>query len=293
MNSEKNIFVVGYGSNLNLEDFSSFTNSQGYFGDYLDYYKHVVIPDYKLVFNVESVSRKGGVLNIEYSVGYITYAILFKTNKEGLKLLRKKEGVPFKYQEKRIHVLDNEGYEYSALTYIVPDDRTCDFIAPHKSYLDICLKGYRDFALGNGEINLAKASVNDELKPLEALFCYGTLMREEKRFPLIKDMGIYSSIIGYCQIGHLTTNGLYPALNIETEAEYGIQGDFFCFKDISKVIEITDKIEGFNGYGKKNNLFRRSYTLIDIGGSLRESWIYVSEKKFNTKIKAWRDYNNK
>ena len=80
MSFKNDILIVAYGSNLNLNDFDSFAKSQGYFGKYLEYFKHVIIPDYKLVFNINSLSRRGGVLNIKYSIGFITEAIIFKTN---------------------------------------------------------------------------------------------------------------------------------------------------------------------------------------------------------------------
>ena len=293
MRVENDILIVAYGSNLNLNDFDNFAKSQGYFGTYLKYFKKVMIPDYKLVFNVNSLSRKGGVLNIKYSIGFLTQAVIFKTNEVGIKILKIKEGVPFKYQLKQIYVIDDRGKEFSALAFVVPNERTFNFVAPHKRYLDICLKGYKDFNLSYGKINLIKASLNHEIKPLDSLFCYGTLMREEIRFPLIKDRGIYNSITGYCKIGYLSTNGLYPALNINTEINKKTKGDFFQFKNISQVIKITDKIENFYGYKSKNNLFKRSYTKIDVEGKSKSSWIYVADMSFKTKIKDWKDYKKK
>ena len=51
-------------------------------------------------------------------------------------MLRKK-GVPNKYEEKEIVVIDNEGNEILARTYIVTDLRE-KFVAPNIEYLSIC-----------------------------------------------------------------------------------------------------------------------------------------------------------
>ena len=67
-------------------------------------------------FRRYSRNRNGGVLNIQNSIGHVTRAGLFSVNDTGLRMLRKR-GVPNKYEEKEIVVIDNEGNEILARTY--------------------------------------------------------------------------------------------------------------------------------------------------------------------------------
>ena len=108
--------VVAYGSNLCSEDWDRFVARNGIDGECLNFEEVVTIPDYKLVFNTASRSRNGGVLNIQKAKGYVVPAGLFSVNQTGLELLRRKEGVPFKYLEENISVIQYDGSEISALT---------------------------------------------------------------------------------------------------------------------------------------------------------------------------------
>ena len=112
--------VVAYGSNLCGQDWSSFATRNGIDVECLQFEEVVTIPDYKLAFNTASRTRNGGVLNITKSTGHIVQAGLFSVNQVGLELLRRKEGVPFKYLEENISAIRFDGSEVSAVTYIVP-----------------------------------------------------------------------------------------------------------------------------------------------------------------------------
>ena len=77
-------YVLSYGSNLNIADWTQYCQRQGKFGKYLKFIEVVKIPDYRLVFDKYSQTREGGVLNIRHAVGYVVEAGLFETNDEGL-----------------------------------------------------------------------------------------------------------------------------------------------------------------------------------------------------------------
>ena len=41
-------------------------------------------------------------------------------------------------------------------------------------------------------------------------------------------------------------------------------GDYFVSDNIGSLLDETDAIEGFYGFGNKNNLFRRTYIDVDV-----------------------------
>ena len=70
----------------------------------------------------------------------------------------------------------------------------------------------------------------------------------------------------------------------------------FVSKDIASLLSITDQIEGFNGFGSQNNLFRRTCVDVDVGGGRpRSAWVYVRNTEFDTKVldNDWRSFQGK
>ena len=283
--------VVAYGSNLCSEDWTDFATRNGIKGECLQFEEVVTIPDYKLNFNTGSRTRNGGVLNIIKSTGHIVEAGLFSVNQIGLELLRRKEGVPFKYLEENISAIRFDGSEVSAVTYIVPPERCESYVEPHPTYLQTCLDGYAAYDIGTGD--LTRAANNQTTDPLSALFSYGTLMRDESRFPIISKYGINCVLMGQI-FGRLTTNGAYPALNLNQEGY--AWGDYFVSNDIGSLLSETDQIEGFRGFGCVGNLFRRTCVEVDVGGvGQRFSWVYVMDSSLELDVSQndWRAYKSK
>ena len=282
--------VVAYGSNLCGQDWSSFATRNGIDVECLQFEEVITIPDYKLAFNTASRTRNGGVLNITKSTGHIVKAGLFSVNQVGLELLRRKEGVPFKYLEENISAIRFDGSEVSAVTYIVPSERCESYVEPHPSYLQICLDGYEAYDIGSEGLMLA--ANNQAIEPLTSLFSYGTLMRDESRFPTISKYGVNCALMGQI-FGRLTTNGVYPALNLDEEGY--AWGDYFVSNDIGSLLLDTDRIEGFRGFGCDGNLFRRTCVEVDVGGiGQRFSWVYVMDSSLDLDIfkNDWRSYNS-
>ena len=283
--------VVAYGSNLCGEDWNRFASRNGIDGKCLNFEEVVTIPDYKLVFNTASRSRNGGVLNIQKAKGYVVPAGLFSVSQTGLELLRRKEGVPFKYLEENISVIQYDGSEIAALTYIVPPEGCEPYVEPHPDYLQVCLDGYN--AYGMDTEDLLRASKNQLAKPLTALFAYGTLMRNESRFATALKHGINCALVGQI-FGRLTTNGSYPALNL-CEDGYA-WGDYLVSDNITSLLTDTDLIEGFLGFGQEGSLFRRTCVEVDVGGvGQRFSWVYVMNSKLDLDIISndWRAHRSK
>ena len=111
MSYKFNHLILAYGSNLNQHDWGKFCRRHGYPVDILQFEETVKIPDYKLVFDWYSSSRKGGAANIKRAVGYYVEAVLFSTNDQGIQALRQKEGHPYAYHETEVIALKNDGSE--------------------------------------------------------------------------------------------------------------------------------------------------------------------------------------
>ena len=291
MKNELKFPIVAFGSNTNLDDLERYALSNGYQADCVQFSKLVKVPDHKLAFTKYSYGRGGGVLDLLHSIGNITSAALLYTNELGLEMLRKKEGVPSHYVEQEITVIDDEGREIQALTYTVKPNRRKAFVPPSERYLKICEEGFEK--LGICTDHLFKAAENKYIEPWPALFTYGTLMRGEDRFPLIRKHGLICALTAF-SFGSLSTNGQYPALNLKGTGFS--RGDYFVSEDISSLLRLTDQIEGFHGFGSPHNLFRRTCVPVDIGGTgQRLAWLYVRDEEFDPKLihNDWRSYLGK
>ena len=281
--------IVAFGSNLNALDFNEYASKRGSNGECLRFICPVKIPDYKLVFNASSIGRKGGVLNIEKSLGCVTDAGLFSATDEGLSILRRKEGVPRKYEEIQIVVIGPEGQEIKALTYIVPEKRSEGYVCPHPEYLEICEKGLESRGIYDLK-NLHSAARNEAVEPLSTLFSYGTLMRGQSRFSTVKRHGLNSAMMAQCR-GTLSTNRNYPALNLGLNG--CVRGDYFWSQNISALLNETDQIEGFFGFGLSKNLFRRTIAEVCTGRRIETVWTYVMDRKLAETVpnNDWRTYD--
>jgi hypothetical protein len=59
------------------------------------------------------------------------------------------------------------------------------------------------------------------------------------------------------------------------------------------LLSVTDQIEGFKGFGSKENLFRRTCVPVDVGGKgQRFAWVYVRDEEFDTQLlqNDWRAF---
>ena len=283
--------VVSYGSNTDLYDLDIYAKRNGFPENRFNFESVVRVPDYKLAFDTYSKNRGGGVLNIQPSIGHAIEACLFSTDRIGLEILRKKEAVPYKYEEKPIIVIDKDGAEISAITYIVKPELRGPHCAPSEEYLQICAIGYKQYYIDSD--NLLLAAKNEPQVPVSALFAYGTLMRGEERFPVIQQTGLSCALTGVCP-GTLSTNGNFPALNLGSE--YFSKGDYFVSNDISVLLRKTDAIEGFYGFGSENNFFRRTCLDVDAGGlGPRPAWVYTMDTQLDKNIETndWRDYKGR
>ena len=288
MEKEFKFPIVAFGSNTNLDDFNRYALARGYPPGCLKFARLVDVPDHKLAFTKYSKNRNGGVLDLLHSVGHVTTVALFYANETGLEILRRKEGVPLHYVEKKITVIDAGGGEIQAITYVVAPNKRERFVRPSEEYLKVCKEGFQKLGIYTAE--LEAAAEDKPIERLPAVYTYGTLMRGEPRFEAIANFGLSCALTAFC-FGTLSTNGLYPALNLEGKGFS--RGDYFVSNDIAKLLSVTDQIEGFKGFGSKENLFRRTCVPVDVGGlGQRFAWVYVKDDEFETKLlkNDWRAF---
>ena len=281
--------IVAYGSNLDAEDWKAYCERNDADPNCLQFEDVVIIPGYKLTFDTASRSRGGGVLNIAPGDAHVTYAGLYSTNDEGLCLLRRKEGVPHRYEEVEVSVIKHDGSEIRALTYSVPQHRSEGYVRPSKSYLRICKQGYE--SIGIDTQPLLDAADNIPLDPLRGVFTYGTLMRGERNFPSVQARGVEVALMGQI-FGQLSTNGSFPGLDLSVQNF--AWGDYFVSKGIEKLLADLDIIEGFKGYGNPSNFYRRTCVWVDVGAvGQRLAWVYVRDEPFDTLLMSndWRALN--
>ena len=291
MNFKREYNVVAYGSNLNADDWEQYCYRNNFSSNCLEFKEVVRIPDYQLTFDKRSRSRHGGVANIRPALGYVVEAVLFTTNEEGLNILRRKEGCPRVYEERELVAIKSDGTEVSTKAYIVPQSRSEGYVKPSRSYYEVCKKGYASYGLS--QVQLEQAANGEKLTPLSALFTYGTLMRGESRHHTIADADMHKrntrcALTGKVK-GCLTTNGDFPGLQLQ---KGGVSnGDWFLFENIEKILRTTDQIEGFQGFGAKNNFFTRTCIEVDTGGFEPSwAWVYVHPKSLGYPITSndWR-----
>ena len=284
--------VLAYGSNLDSDDWDKFVRNRAQSAVHFKPKYRVFIPDYVLTFDKYAETRGGGVANIDRRKGCVVEAMLFETNAEGLRLLRKKEGYPNPqhYDEKEIIAIREDGSEVTAKAYIYKEGCSDKkFVKPSETYLNICRKGYKKHGLWLEP--LETAAKGNSSYHLDSLFVYGSLMRGESRYSALSSKQIHSVVSGHI-FGSLTTNGKFPGLDLRVEGNF-TKGEFFTFDNFSEVISETDKIEGFYSFGDPRNLFRRTCVLVDVGSfSQKLAWVYVYDGSLGASVfrNDWRLY---
>ena len=279
-------YYFGYGSNLNLAE----AETKGVTQNMLVPYKKVRLPDERLVFNFYSPSRDCGALNIEPAKGNYVEGYLFEVQSEdGWRALDHKEGHPNYYCREKVTVLDEDCQEIEALTYRVVPERISNFLAPNEEYLDICRQGRIRFGLLTEELELAARNIKP--KKCNAIFVYGTLMTGEIREAAWDKIKIETRRTDY-MYGTLYDYESYPGMVLNTQGV--IKGELVRTENIETALPIFDQIEGFESFGRKDNLFRRSLAKPLIGDEhCNLAWVYLTNRTSVQKIRPLYDWRNK
>lgn len=264
-------FYFAYGSNLNLGELKAVCADAGLDGDAVEPVAAAWLPDMSLVFDYYSTSRGGGALNVRTVKGSLVSGYLLRLSPDAWRLIDRKEGHPAYYRRTSVTVLVEGGAYVPAATYIVTPERAQCFVPPTQDYLAICEDGRRQ--LGVETRSLRRASEGQGASLLDSLFCYGTLMRGESRFPAIASKRLRCALLAQTP-GRLLDCGTYPGLLPDVDTD--VQGDFFRSRRISDLLDELDWIEGFAGFGGSDNLFRRTIRPVHVGdGRVRYAWVYL------------------
>lgn len=305
--------LVGYGSNLNQDDYRKHS---AYKKD-LKAVGKGLITDASLVFDKFATKRAGGVLSLQDNPGAVTPCVLFEVDETDLATLKRKEGgydfVPCIVQYD-CPVTGKTG-ELVAGTFITANPGR--FQEPSQTYLDVVCDGYEAFGLDDRAVKqAAKREESGFNKQNHNIFAYGTLGRGESRENVMKTDGLIQVALAEFLQGNLyeCESGEYPCL-IQAEEMNDftrVQGDLWSSKAryIPELISRLDRVEGCNqmrldelrsfvqremANGKTpeeacaiaqrllenaihQSLYRRLLVTVDFDGRPRSAWIYFYQR---------------
>lgn len=199
-----------YGSNLNAADWTRWCTERGVDPAIIQPIGIGYLPDHDLAFRYRSRSRRGGVLDVVARRGQLVPGVLFSLSANALDALDVKEGRGTAYDRSEISVLRDDGSEVRALTYrVLKPER---FVAPHPEYLGIVRDGLAGHGLSPDQLNEAAADSRPTLIT-DLFFFYGTLMRGESRFSIIRDLDP-SLVLMSETFGRLVDCGPFPGLEM-------------------------------------------------------------------------------
>ena len=269
-----------YGSNLNQQDFDDRCSKQRIPQGLLKFHSKANLPDFDLAFSYRSKTRNGGVLDIKPRTGQLVPGVLFEVDNDGWDAMDKKEGAPRVYERVAVEVLNERGESLEAVTYAVCKSRKEAFVQPHPRYVGIVRKGLDDWNIGDAQLN-AVAEDNESECP-NGFFFYGTLLRGEPRFHILRPFGLECTIMAET-FGRLWDLESFPALVDTGSLEQLVQGDFVRLQKPEQAIHQLDQIEGFNGFGMPNSLYRRTFVGVSVGdGRVRHGWTYCLADRART-----------
>jgi gamma-glutamylcyclotransferase (GGCT)/AIG2-like uncharacterized protein YtfP len=270
-NMTKQLYFA-YGSNLNIAEFEQWCISRGYPSQLLKFVRRASLREFELAFSYRSSSRRGGVLDIRERRGSVVPGVIFEVAEEGWGTLDQKEGAPGCYDREDVVVFDESGEMHRATTYRVSADRAEAYVVPAPGYVEVVQQGLESWEIS--DTHLLAAAKGESLQCPDGFFVYGTLMRGESRFDVLKRYGLECVLLAETE-GQLLDLGLFPGLTHDGSSDSHVQGEFVRLRNLEAALAALDEIEGFRGYGKPGSLYRREQIPVHVGdGRLRGAWAY-------------------
>jgi gamma-glutamylcyclotransferase (GGCT)/AIG2-like uncharacterized protein YtfP len=266
-------YYFAYGSNLCEEDWNEHFPSGPAHAEALKAVGPARLPDFELAFTIMSEHRAGGVLNLQGRVGSVVHGMLYEVAAEGWKALDEKEGAPHVYKRAALTVLDRSGNEVAVVTY-ADLGRPRPFVPPSTRYLKVVSRGLQRYGLPNDGLLYAARGEQSSAGTTQVFVC-GTLMRGEVRHGVVREHQVKSMLLAETP-GRLLDLGEFPALVPAEKPKARVLGELVTCRDGEGLLQRLDAVEGFRGFGRADNLFRR--TIFSIGmmdGHEREAWTYV------------------
>ena len=267
-----NRLYFGYGSNLNQDDLRRRCEEDNIPMGTLTPRGVAYLPDRELAFTRRSMSRKGGVLDVRPRLGQAVAGVVFEADKTAWDMLDIKEGPA--YERFDTVALDEDGAEIPVTTYGVQEALREDFVPPTPEYVEIVRAGLESHGLPTDALEAAAAGRRTPPLP-GGLFVYGTLMRGESRFDVLKPFGLECVLLAQAP-GRLLDLNSYPGMVNSSGGEDLVHGEFVRPSDMGGAVAKLDEIERFNGFGVPGSLFRRTMITVDVGdGRIRTAWTYL------------------
>lgn len=138
--------VFAYGSNMDLDDLERWLAAEGYPVERPPA-TVAALPGWRLVWNYDSPTRRGGAANIEPDPAAVLPGALLHVSDGLLRAIDHKEGHPERYRRQRARV-DGPAGPVEAWIYVVTEGwRAHAAMHPRRVYLETVLRGARAFGL--------------------------------------------------------------------------------------------------------------------------------------------------
>ena len=262
-------YHFGYGSNLDLDDWKKWCDKHGRKSNEMQVEPGIFfLPDYELAFHYHSGTRRGGALDVVKLRGHAVAGKLFKVTGDGWTSLDDKEGAPNYYRQEKVVVLSENGEQRTAITYVVTQAKDeKKHVPPAPGYIEIVERAYDHYGITEShpwakEQLVASGKGKVTKSAVDHLFIYGTLRDGEERSGILSKFS--SKVYKDCKIRGKLINlqgGGYPGL---ISGDGSVVGEIHHTPDIENTLKDEndglDMIEGFNGYGEEDPLFRRILT---------------------------------
>jgi gamma-glutamylcyclotransferase (GGCT)/AIG2-like uncharacterized protein YtfP len=112
------------------------------------------LPGHRLAFSRYSRQRRGGSADVVPDPASDVWGALYEVDDGDLAAMDRSEGVPAAYRREDVTVVDEQGRERPAVTYVA--NRTGEF-APHPNYLRVIIQGAEARGLPDDYIQSLKA----------------------------------------------------------------------------------------------------------------------------------------
>ncbi|MFP6641386.1 MAG: gamma-glutamylcyclotransferase, partial [Myxococcota bacterium] len=199
---------------------------------------------------------------------------LFEVDEDTWSLLDKKEGLATGfYARVEVIVLDEQGREWPCTTYeVTKASRTEAPIEPAEGYHESVRAALKELDLPTQQLDAAARGEEPPLLP-SGLFTYGTLMRNESRWPALAE-AVSGHVFEATCPGCLLDLGEYPAL-IDGEEEERVHGELVPLASPESWVAAVDAIEGFGGYGEPDSFYRRIVREVESSAGRTHAWTYL------------------
>lgn len=265
-----------FGSNLNEADLAEWCKSRGEPFPLLRPVTRGYLPDFEPVFDYFSRARRGGALNIRPRIGRAVPGGLYEVAKGGWEVLERKEGVPDNYEPRTVTVLTEDGRALRARTFEVASaSKEPGFVPPAAEYSEAVRSGLQSWGLAAGGLEAA-AQGREPPWITDRVFVYGTLLRGKCNAGLLEFGANILSVREASISGRLFDLGPFPGVLPAREEGDVVAGEIYRLADLEASLRILDRLEGFQGYGRTDNIYRRSLIRAVTGDGNRElAWVYI------------------